>query len=98
MIEYTVIVRKNSTRWYNLEGQLHRVDGPAVEYADGNKLYYINGELHREDGPSIEHVDGSKSYYIKGRFLSETEFNNRSKPCTDKVVEVDGVKYKLVKI
>jgi hypothetical protein len=29
-------------RWYHL-GRLHRVGGPAIEYADGRKEYYVNG-------------------------------------------------------
>ena len=35
---------KTKTRyWYNDEGQLHRLDGPAMEYADGTKYWYQNG-------------------------------------------------------
>ena len=44
----------------NESGQLHRTDGPAVEYSDGSKEWYINGERHREDGPSIEFSNGDK--------------------------------------
>ena len=77
MTEYKVVVTEFDTRWYNLEDQFHREDGPAVEHKDGYKAYYINGEKHRENGPAVEYKDGSKSYYIKGRFLSETEFNFR---------------------
>jgi hypothetical protein len=27
-----------------LNGQLHRTDGPAIEYADGDKSWYLNGQ------------------------------------------------------
>lgn len=47
--------------------QLHKEDGPAIEYTDGHKEWYINGELHRLDGPAIEWPDGGKSYYINGK-------------------------------
>jgi len=30
-------------RWF-LNGKRHRIDDPAVEYADGYKAWYINGE------------------------------------------------------
>ena len=30
-------------RWLNDKGQLHREDGPAVEYTDGSKEFHING-------------------------------------------------------
>ena len=66
MKKYKIQVTKNSKEWYNLEGQLHREDGPAVEYKNGDKSYYMNGKRHREDGPAMEYVDGYKSYYING--------------------------------
>ena len=69
-------------------------------YDNGSKSWYLNGERHREDGPAIEDADGYKAWYLNGKQLSESEFNARTKPapsCEGKVVEVDGVKYKLVK-
>ena len=50
--------------WRNSAGQYHRTDGPAKEWANGDKEWYINGQLHRTDGPTIEHADGSKWWYI----------------------------------
>tara|TARA_R110000868_G_scaffold292475_2_gene552961 strand:- start:337 stop:819 length:483 start_codon:yes stop_codon:yes gene_type:complete len=32
---------------------VHRVDGPAIEYADGSEAWYLNHELHRVGGPAI---------------------------------------------
>ena len=46
---------------------LHREDGPAIEWADGDKFWYINGKFHREDGPAVEYTNGSKSWYINGK-------------------------------
>jgi hypothetical protein len=63
---YTVKVFENRTVWY-LNGNLHREDGPAIEYADGNKEWYLNGERHREDGPAIEDADGDKFWYLNGK-------------------------------
>jgi hypothetical protein len=55
---------------YRLNGELHREDGPAVEFTDGDnkewwisKEWWINGKRHREDGPAIEWVSGSKLWY-----------------------------------
>lgn len=48
-----------SKKWY-LNGERHREDGPAIEWASGSKKWYLNGELHREDGPTCEWADGSK--------------------------------------
>lgn len=38
--------------YYNEHNDLHREDGPAIEYTNGDKEWYLNGKLHREDGPA----------------------------------------------
>ena len=88
----------NGRKEYYINGELHREDGPAIEYASGSKFYCINGEPHREDGPATERANGSKAYYINGEELSKKEFNNRTKSCENKIVEIEGVKYKLTKV
>jgi len=94
-IEYV----SGSKEWY-LNGNLHRTDGPAVELASGSKCWYLNGKRHREDGPAVEYSDGSKFWYLNGVPYSEADWRNQLQkvkaPCVGKVVEVDGVKYKLV--
>jgi len=68
-------------------------------YDDGTKYWYLNGKKHREDGPAIERASGYKAWYLNGVHLTETEFNNRmDKSCSGKVVEIEGVKYKLVEV
>jgi len=52
--------------WY-LNGKLHRVDGPAIELADGDKYWYLNDKRHREDGPAIERANGDKFWYLNGK-------------------------------
>ena len=121
MKKYKVEVTEYSTRWYNESNLLHREDGPAIEWANGDKYYlindkrhredgpavecsngdksyYINDKLHREDGPAVEWANGDKSYYINDKHLTEKEFNSRTKTCEGKVVEIEGVKYKLSKV
>ena len=62
MIEYQVQVDKDSTTW-RLNGQRHRVDGPAVEFANGSKEWWLNGVSHRADGPAVELVSGYKAWF-----------------------------------
>ena len=85
--------------WY-LNGRLHRTDGPAIESTDGSKRWYLNGWLHREDGPAVEYADGTKLWYLNGVEFTETEWRKQIQkikaPCAGKMVEIDGVKYKLV--
>lgn len=64
--------------WY-LNGKLHREDGPAIEFADGDKYWYLNGSLHREDGPAIEHANGLKYWCLNDIEYSEEEYWNKVK-------------------
>ena len=36
--------------WY-VDGKRHRVDGPAVELADGSKAWWVNDKLIKKEGP-----------------------------------------------
>jgi hypothetical protein len=90
-IEHT----NGSKKWF-LNGKYHREDGPAIEYTNGAKYWFLNGKCHREDGPAWEHTNGAKYWFLNGKQLTEAEFNKKmKKPCENKVVEIDGVKYKL---
>jgi len=43
---------------------IHRVDGPAIEYADGGEAWYLNDQLHRVGGPAITvSLTSGKPYY-----------------------------------
>jgi hypothetical protein len=85
--------------WY-LNDRLHREDGPAAEYANGDKFWYLNGKLHREDGSAIEYPDGGKEWYLHGERYTEEEFNKKmnKNTCSGKIVEIDGIKYKLTPV
>ena len=65
--------------WY-LNGQRHRDDGPACEYANGTKIWYLYDKRHRSDGPAIEYASGIKSWYVNGEKLTKVEFNTRMNP------------------
>jgi len=68
MITYKVEVNDRGTkRWYNEKDQLHRLDGPAVEYENGGKEWWANDMLHRLDGPAIEYSDGHKEWWLNGK-------------------------------
>ena len=61
-------------RWYNQNGELHREDGPAIEYTNGDKSWYQNGKAHRLDGPALESANGTRFYFINDRELTEDEW------------------------
>ena len=63
-----------TTTYHNGDGQLHRLYGPAIEYADGGRAWYQNDQRHRVDGPAAEWPDGYRAWYINGKLLSEAEW------------------------
>jgi hypothetical protein len=60
-------VVEDGTKYWKLNGQLHREDGPAIEWFNGRKDWYLHDKLHREDGPALEYTDGSKFWYLHGQ-------------------------------
>ena len=86
-------------RWY-LNDKLHREDGPAIEYYDGSKCWYLNDKRHRTDGPAVELANGNKRWFLNDKEYTEAEWSKQTQKvkatCVGKVVEIDGVKYKLV--
>jgi len=66
-------------RWY-LNGETHRTDGPAVEYANGTKVWFLNNKRHRTDGPAVEYNYNNVKYpfttdcwYLEGRRVGPYE-------------------------
>ena len=55
------------TFWRTAGGQLHRTDGPAVEYADGSREWWVSGQRHRTDGPAIEWANGTRFWHVNGQ-------------------------------
>jgi hypothetical protein len=48
-IEYTIKVYPNGDKFWYLHGELHREDGPAIEWADGSKFWYLDDEKLTEE-------------------------------------------------
>jgi hypothetical protein len=61
------IVSEREDKYWYINGELHREDGPAIELANGHKYWYINGKLHRKDGPAVVDRWGSRWWYINGK-------------------------------
>ncbi len=94
--EYLWKEYSNGDKEWWLNGERHREGGPAIEWADGDKEWWLNGKLHREDGPAVEYSNGAKCWFLNGKRLTEKEHQEQTQPCINKVVEIDGKKYKLV--
>jgi len=57
-------------KYWRLNTYLHRENGPACEYYDGDKIWYKNGVCHRDDGPAVENSSGYKEYWYDGKRLN----------------------------
>lgn len=69
MQEYKMTVDYDGTIRYYKPGTdvLHRIDGPAIVYANGTVEYFIDGKLHRTDGPAVIWSTGYKAWYQDNR-------------------------------
>jgi hypothetical protein len=56
---------ENGTETWRLNGELHRVNGPARIWSDGVADWYRDGVLHRIDGPARD-WDGDNWWYVRG--------------------------------
>jgi hypothetical protein len=70
-----IIDEKGNKEWF-LNDELHREDGPAIEWVDGSKEWFINGNLHREDGPVIEYSDGDKKWFLNNKLVYSKHQNH----------------------
>jgi hypothetical protein len=68
--EQYIKIDKDGNKFYFKDSAMklnHRLDGPAIENADGSKAWWVDGRRHRLDGPAFEGADGSKSWFVDGR-------------------------------
>ena len=73
-----------------------RADGFWVKYeydSQGNEIYYINS-----DGFWAKYEYDSERNIIYYENSEGKIIDNRPKPSEDRVLEIDGVKYKLIKL
>lgn len=50
--------REERIEW-SMNGKLHRINGPAREWPNGDQEWYQNGLIHRSDGPALVSEVGS---------------------------------------
>jgi len=67
-------IDKYGSKYWYINGKLHRESGPTIEYNNGNKQWWLNGQLHREDGPAIDNGDGVKWWYLDNVEYTEQDY------------------------
>lgn len=93
---YYKITDNGTKRYYNNMDELHRKDGPAIIYVNGDKSWYLNGLRHRKDGPAIDWKH-NKEFFINNKKLTEKEINEhiqKSNDVTKTIDEYGTIEYK----
>ena len=90
-------IDKYRTKRWVMNGQHHRLDGPAIEYLNGEKHWYVYGSLHRLDGPAIEYPNKSDQWYFRGLRVTDiiTLWAKENNIDLDNLSEVDKFMIKL---
>lgn len=73
------VIYPNGNKECLLNGQYHREDGPAYEYANGYEVWYIHGKRHRLDGPAVNFYNGDKEWWVNDVYVgvkSQEEFES----------------------
>lgn len=77
---------------YELDGDYHREDGPAVIWDDGSYIWYRHGWFHRNDGPAFFNAEyGNLHWYFDGKKYSFEEWLE----INDEIDEDDKILLKL---
>lgn len=61
-----IILTNTGVQEWREDGELHRLDGPAVIYPDGGESWYRKGYFHRLDGPAVTYTNGELRWYRWG--------------------------------
>ena len=64
--------------YYNHAGKLHRVEGPAVTYTNGDKSWWLNGYRHRIGGPAVEWANTTE-WWLYGVQYTEDAYYHQLK-------------------
>jgi hypothetical protein len=64
------IEASGAKKWW-LNGALHRDDGPAIKFPDGDEAWYQHGKLHRDGEPAVTGRGGYKAWYQHGKMHRE---------------------------
>ena len=70
-----IIEFSSGTKYWVVNGNRHREDGPAVVWSNGNKSWWFNDKRHRLDGPAIEWSGGACSWYLSNIECTFEQFN-----------------------
>jgi len=67
-MKITKFTYPSHSEYRNEDGRLHREDGPAAIYNNGEyEVWCLNGQLHRIGGPTKIWSNGSEEWWFDGK-------------------------------
>ena len=57
--------------WRDKAGDIHRLNGPAIIFSNGDTIWYRHGKRHRDDGPAAIYQDEDTLWYRHGKLHRE---------------------------
>ena len=91
-----IIDEFGNQKWNDVNGYLHREDGPAFIWANGDQNWYKNGRPHRTDGPSDVYI-GGLSWWINGQSYHNNQSFQKAAKLSDEDMLAIVLKYGNVK-
>jgi hypothetical protein len=61
------------SKFHFLNGEIHREDGPAIEYFDGNWSWFDHGKMHRVSGPAAKVSESKYEWWLDGKRVTPNE-------------------------
>ncbi len=55
------------SKFYDDAGNLHKEDGPAIEFEDGSFSWYYHGVIHNPNGIAVKNVNIVDSWFQNGK-------------------------------
>lgn len=90
MVDYdgeSICVRLTTDNVYWLSvhsGTIHKENGPALIYPNGDRVWYKHGMYHNEYGPAVVFASGKKEYWLEDKIYDKKEWKklvDRRKVC-----------------
>ena len=77
-LKYRIADEFGTRSYYNHAGKLHREEGPAVTYTNGDKSWWLNGYRHRIGGPAVV-WHSSVEWWLYGVRYTEEAYHRQLK-------------------
>lgn len=68
-----IFIQFDGNKYWYLDHQHHRSNGPAIQWADGCLHWYWYGQRHRVSGPSIITASGRQMWFWYGQRVTDYE-------------------------